>query len=128
MRLTHCALAPKPKAVLKPHISCTISHLLVYSVQAGTQAPHAETTTPGTGIDLEFETDVQSISAEAAQYETCYVTAHKGPCRAGTFHHNGQLIATGSEDSSIKVRMILVTFLYINKLYVFTEVPLFSLC
>ena len=85
---------------------------------------------------------VQTISPEAAQYETCYVTAHKGPCRAGAFHHSGkhlqlsentsanfhlarlmnvvstcfafnvsmcyicvtgQLIATGSEDASIKV-------------------------
>ena len=46
---------------------------------------------------------MQTISPEAAQYETCYVTAHKGPCRTGTFHKSGQLIATGSEDASIKV-------------------------
>lgn len=81
--------------------------ILIFSInftgQSGSATVHGDTVAPGTGIDLEFETDVQSISAEAAQYETCYVTAHKGPCRAGTFHHNGQLIATGSEDSSIKV-------------------------
>ena len=47
---------------------------------------------------------VQTISPEAALYETCYVTAHKAACRAGVFHPNGQLIATGSEDASIKVR------------------------
>lgn len=46
---------------------------------------------------------VQSISPEGALYETCYVTAHKGPCRAGAFHSSGKLIATGSEDASIKV-------------------------
>ncbi|ELT98444.1 hypothetical protein CAPTEDRAFT_124899 [Capitella teleta] len=68
------------------------------------QTLKGETVAPGAGIDLEFETDVQTISPEAAQYETCYVTAHKGPCRAGAFHHSGQLIATGSEDTSIKAR------------------------
>ena len=44
---------------------------------------------PGSGIDLEFETDVKSISPDAAQYETLYVTAHKGPCRTGVFHPRG---------------------------------------
>lgn len=46
---------------------------------------------PGTGIDLEFETDVKSISPDAAQYDTLYVTAHKGPCRAGAFHPKGMM-------------------------------------
>jgi len=46
---------------------------------------------------------VQSISPEAAQYQTCYVTAHKAACRVATFHPKGQLIATGSEDTSIKI-------------------------
>ena len=50
-----------------------------------------------------FFFSVQTISPEAALYETCYVTAHKAACRAGVFHPNGQLIATGSEDASIKV-------------------------
>lgn len=45
---------------------------------------------PGTGIDLEFETDVKSISPDAAQYETLYVTAHKGACRTGVFHSRGK--------------------------------------
>ncbi|KAL5014386.1 hypothetical protein ScPMuIL_008656 [Solemya velum] len=58
---------------------------------------------PGTGIDLEYTTDVQTISPEAALYETCYVTAHKGPCRAGAFHPGGKIIATGSDDASIKI-------------------------
>ncbi|ESO02995.1 hypothetical protein HELRODRAFT_80748 [Helobdella robusta] len=55
------------------------------------------------GIDMEFETDVSPTSPEIAQYETCYVTAHKGPCRTAIFHPNGHLIATGSEDASIKI-------------------------
>ena len=33
---------------------------------------------------------VQTFSPEAAQYETVYVTAHKGPCRATAFHKNGK--------------------------------------
>ena len=46
---------------------------------------------------------VETISPEASQYGTCYVTAHKGPCRAGAFQKSGHLVATGSEDASIKV-------------------------
>lgn len=58
-------------------------------------------------IDLEFETDVVSTAPEPALYETAYVTSHKGPCRAGAFSVDGQLIATGSVDASIKVRFFL---------------------
>jgi len=62
-----------------------------------------ESYAPGSGIDLEFESDVQILSPEAILYETCYVTAHKAPCRAACFSKNGQYIATGSVDTSIKV-------------------------
>jgi hypothetical protein len=55
-------------------------------------------------VDLEFETDVQTTAPEPALYETAYVTSHKGNCRAGAFSVDGQLIATGSVDASIKVR------------------------
>jgi len=58
----------------------------------------------GTGIDLEFETDVDVTSVpEPAIYETAYVTSHKGACRSGAFSADGTLVATGSVDSSIKV-------------------------
>ncbi|XP_014663817.1 PREDICTED: cleavage stimulation factor subunit 1-like [Priapulus caudatus] len=62
-----------------------------------------EPVAPGTGIDLEFETDTTVNSPEAALYETCYVTAHKAACRCAAFSPDGRLIATGSEDSSIKI-------------------------
>jgi len=54
-------------------------------------------------IDLEFETDSNTIAPEPALYETAYVTSHKGNCRAGCFSADGQLIATGSVDASIKI-------------------------
>lgn len=60
-------------------------HLDVNDVQRSKQS----TILPGTGLDLEFETDVKSISPDASQYETIYVTSHKGPCRAGVFHPRG---------------------------------------
>lgn len=69
-----------------------------------------------TGIDLDFETErfLSSSSLTPSQYETVYVTSHKGPCRAGCFSPNGQLVATGSVDSSIKIldveRMIAKSF------------------
>lgn len=53
--------------------------------------------------DLEFETEANVPAPEPALYETAYVTSHKGNCRAGCFSADGQLIATGSVDASIKV-------------------------
>lgn len=55
------------------------------------------------GIDLEFETEGTSITPEPASYETAYVTSHKHACRSGAFSHDGQLVATGSVDASIKI-------------------------
>jgi len=45
---------------------------------------------PGNGIDLEFETDVKSISPDASQYKTIFVTSHKKPCRATVYHPKGK--------------------------------------
>ncbi|KAB0798713.1 hypothetical protein PPYR_09706 [Photinus pyralis] len=57
----------------------------------------------GPGLDLEFETESNLPAPEPALYETAYVTSHKGNCRAGCFSGDGQLIATGSVDASIKI-------------------------
>lgn len=57
----------------------------------------------GPGLDLEYETDVQTSAPEPASYETAYVTSHKAQCRSGSFSPDGQLVATGSVDASIKV-------------------------
>ncbi|KAI0229652.1 Cleavage stimulation factor subunit 1 [Lamellibrachia satsuma] len=109
----HQSLAVNLSNLVKAKPACPPSDRLFKVVSMGLKVEEevsgqkrelkAEMVAPGAGIDLEFETDVQTISPEAAQYETCYVTAHKGPCRVGAFHNNGQLIATGSEDSSIKI-------------------------
>lgn len=55
------------------------------------------------GLDLEFETEGSAIAPEPASYETAYVTSHKQACRAGAFSYDGQLVATGSVDASIKI-------------------------
>lgn len=55
------------------------------------------------GIDLEYETEGATMAPEPASYETAYVTSHKQACRSGAFSHDGQLVATGSVDASIKV-------------------------
>lgn len=63
-------------------------------------------------LDLEFETEANLPAPEPALYETAYVTSHKGNCRAGCFSGDGQLIATGSVDASIKVafeKMMLIS-------------------
>lgn len=43
------------------------------------------------------------MAPEPASYETAYVTSHKQACRAGAFSFDGQLVATGSVDASIKI-------------------------
>uniref|UniRef100_A0A182PE04 Cleavage stimulation factor subunit 1 n=1 Tax=Anopheles epiroticus TaxID=199890 RepID=A0A182PE04_9DIPT len=55
------------------------------------------------GLDLEFETEGSTLAPEPAAYETAYVTSHKQACRAGCFSGDGQLVATGSMDASIKI-------------------------
>lgn len=99
---------------IKVHLACPPSDRLLKVFCMGTRVEEENTDTDnalnagetflsGRGIDLEFQTEVKNKSPEAFEYETCYVTAHKGPCRTAAFHPNGQLIATGSEDSSIKI-------------------------
>lgn len=58
---------------------------------------------PAHGLDLEYETEDFGTSPPMSQYETHYVTAHKGPCTAAAFSHDGRLISTGSNDASIKI-------------------------
>ncbi|XP_069113989.1 cleavage stimulation factor subunit 1-like [Argopecten irradians] len=108
----HQKLAVSLSTLVKAHPACPPSDRLFKVLKYGLEIEEeihgkeligSENVAPGSGIDLEYETDVQTISPEAALYETCYVTAHKGPCRAGAFHSGGKLIATGSEDSSIKI-------------------------
>lgn len=55
------------------------------------------------GIDLEYETEGTCLAPEPASYETAYVTSHKQACRSGAFSYDGQLVATGSVDASIKI-------------------------
>lgn len=62
-----------------------------------------ESVYPNAGIDLDFETERPTTAISPSSYDTIYVTAHKGQCRAGCFSADGQLVATGSVDSSIKI-------------------------
>lgn len=110
----YIAVAKSLTSQVKPIFPCPPSDKLLKIFDTGlTQLEHEkefklptsaiDLVAPGNGIDLEFETDVQITSPEAIMYETCYVTAHKGPCRAAKFTKDGQYIATGSIDTSIKV-------------------------
>ncbi|CAI5441858.1 unnamed protein product [Caenorhabditis angaria] len=59
--------------------------------------------TVSSGLDLEYDADIQPTSPEPSQYETIYLTVHKAPCRAAAFNSDGSLVATGSADCSIKI-------------------------
>lgn len=109
----YIAVAKSLTSQVKPVTNCPPSDKLLQAYEAGVihldlekevRLPSSlDVVPPGNGIDLEFETDVQIMSPEAIMYETCYVTAHKGPCRTAAFSKDGQYIATGSIDTSIKI-------------------------
>ena len=42
-------------------------------------------------------------SPSVVQYESLFITSHKAPVLAGAFSWDGQLAATGSADTTIKV-------------------------
>lgn len=54
-------------------------------------------------IDLEYESDEAVNSPSIAQYESLYITSHKAPTLAGAFSWDGQLAASGSADTTIRV-------------------------
>ncbi|CAL8095720.1 unnamed protein product [Calicophoron daubneyi] len=99
--------------LVSPSTTCGPSNRLFRLVKLGLTASEdeqeksgvieGESIAPGTGIDLEVESESSTMAPEAALYETCYVTAHKAACRAAAFNSTGQLVATGSHDSSIKI-------------------------
>nr|CAD7462606.1 unnamed protein product [Timema tahoe] len=113
----HQSLAVGLSAVAQADPPCPPSDRLLHVVLVGLQnepdrqhkstvvttAGQEATLGPGLGTDLEYETDVDAMAPEPALYETAYVTSHKGNCRAGAFSQDGQLIATGSVDASIKI-------------------------
>lgn len=41
------------------------------------------------GLDLEYDADIEPTSPEPSMYETIYLTAHKSPCRASAFNSDG---------------------------------------
>lgn len=108
----HQTLAVSLSNLVKAQPPCPPSDRLLHVVTKGIrlekeeqaeESIRSDRVAPGAGIDLEYETEAPSLAAEPASYETCYVTSHKAPCRAGAFSFDGQLVATGSADASIKI-------------------------
>lgn len=97
--------------VIQPVPDCPPSNRLQKVLQLGLRAEpnrkpltqYSDSVAPASAIDLDFDTEVQTNEPEAAMYETCYVTSHKGACRTAAWSTDGQLIATASADASIKV-------------------------
>ncbi|CAD7092728.1 unnamed protein product [Hermetia illucens] len=103
----HHNLAIELVSLVRADPPCPPSDRLLHVMIAGmqTESPKQQTVYDDviTGIDLEFETEGSSLAPEPASYETAYVTSHKQACRAGAFSFDGQLVATGSVDASIKI-------------------------
>lgn len=109
----HQAIATSLSAAVSADPPCAPSDRLLHIMMAGLENepdrkerplnPGIGNNNVGPGLDLEFETESNLPAPEPALYETAYVTSHKGNCRAGCFSGDGQLIATGSVDASIKI-------------------------
>lgn len=78
-------------------------HLTIEALQSEIPKDNLNYNESFAGIDLEYETEGSCLAPEPSSYETAYVTSHKQACRSGAFSHDGQLVATGSVDASIKV-------------------------
>uniref|UniRef100_A0A8I4A1Y7 Cleavage stimulation factor subunit 1 n=2 Tax=Callithrix jacchus TaxID=9483 RepID=A0A8I4A1Y7_CALJA len=109
---SHVSIANGLINEIKPQSVCAPAEQLLHLIKLGMENDdttvqyaigRSDTVAPGKGIDLEFDAEVQTMSPEASEYETCYVTSHKGPCHVDTYSRDGQLIATGSVDASIKI-------------------------
>ncbi|CAG5099070.1 Oidioi.mRNA.OKI2018_I69.XSR.g16223.t1.cds [Oikopleura dioica] len=97
----------------RPSQGATPSDQLMKIFQAGLQTIELEsppeektklhTADDADGLDLESELVGGVLSPDPSVYETCYVTAHKGACRAAAWTKDGSYVATGSVDSSIKI-------------------------
>ncbi|KAK4004799.1 Cleavage stimulation factor subunit 1 [Daphnia magna] len=104
------SMAVSLSSAVQAHPACPPSDRLNHIVSLGLQQEHTlkkplnkVEMLLGPGLDLEYETDVQTSAPEPALYETAYVTSHKAQCRSGAFSPDGQLVATGSVDASIKI-------------------------
>ncbi|KAI9561193.1 hypothetical protein GHT06_012149 [Daphnia sinensis] len=104
------SMAVSLSSAVQAHPACPPSDRLNHIVSLGLQHEHTlkkplnkVEMMLGPGLDLEYETDVQTSAPEPALYETAYVTSHKAQCRSGAFSPDGQLVATGSVDASIKI-------------------------
>lgn len=104
------SMAVSLSSAVQAHPACPPSDRLNHIVSLGLQHEHTlkkplnkVEMLLGPGLDLEYETDVQTSAPEPALYETAYVTSHKAQCRSGAFSPDGQLVATGSVDASIKI-------------------------
>lgn len=82
---------------------CPPSNRLYQIMINGMQNEKKDVEVDDSFLDLEFQADGTPSAPEPASYETAYVTSHKHACRAGCFSFDGQLVATGSLDASIKI-------------------------
>ena len=58
---------------------------------------------PSSWLDLEVTSDDQISSGPVSQHETSFITVHKGPATVAAFSFDGQIAASASADTSIKV-------------------------
>ncbi|XP_065842308.1 cleavage stimulation factor subunit 1-like [Oscarella lobularis] len=100
------------KSIAGSLAACSSSSRLAHLVDLGLKTDEEQQPTSlgffpkamPTNLDLEYgRDDVPSTCPTACDYDTVCVIPHKGQCTAAAFSPDGQLAATGSYDTSVKI-------------------------
>jgi cleavage stimulation factor subunit 1 len=78
-------------------------HAVARSLQTSTESDNVDPSDKLSEICLPFVQEPKTHVPLPLNYSAWFTTQHRGPCRTAAFSMDGSLIATGSQDASLKV-------------------------
>lgn len=96
-------LVAKGLAVEKDEVAKGISSVASLDTAAGLAVGHGSVPAPTNSIDFSATQDTKGSSKIFPKHETRHVSEHKNIARCARFSADGQFVATGSSDTSIKL-------------------------
>ena len=100
----YSAFATELSKVLKKNPTCPPSNKLM-NMALGVIKKELKKSLEPVGFSVMCHLDFvnSTLFPKPGTYESCYITSHDLPCHAGAFNKQGTLVATGSNDTSIKI-------------------------